>query len=196
MGQYTDEVEDNLLGLATKEQINEAEALGVIRAETWLTQLDYPLDITPWFFLDLHRTAFSHLYEWAGKWRTSTPNVGSYLPPPAMKVPQLMYEFADDLRFQMTRVASDDVQEVAELLAFAHHKLVFVHPFTSGNGRSARLLTNALAYNYGYDEVILYHRETGDSRKKYLQAIQLGDNHDLSELKQLILRQLTPLALS
>lgn len=196
MGHYTDAVEDNLLGLITKQDINEAEAVGIIRAETWLTQLDYPLAITPYFFLDLHRTAFAHLYEWAGKWRTSTPNVGSFLPPSPVRVPQLMYEFVDDLRFRMTQVKPADLGAVAELLAFAHHRLVFIHPFTNGNGRSARLLTNALAYNYGYDEVILYQRAAGDSRKKYLQAIQLGDNYDLSALKQLILQQLTPLALS
>lgn len=107
-----------------------------------------------------------------------------------------MYEFADDLRFRMTQIESTNREAVAELLAFAHHKLVFIHPFTNGNGRSSRLLTNALAYNYGYDEVVLYQREAGDSRKKYLQAIKLGDTYDLSELKQLILQQLTPLALS
>lgn len=196
MGHYTDAVEDNLLGLTTKQEINEAEAVGVIRAETWLTRLDYPLDITPSFILDLHRTAFAHLYEWAGKWRTSTPNVGSFLPPPPVKIPQLIYEFVDDLRFRMTQIESANQEVLAELLAFAHHKLVFIHPFTNGNGRSSRLLTNALAYNYGYDEVVLYQREAGDSRKKYLQAIKLGDDYDLSELKQLILQQLTPLALS
>ncbi len=196
MGEYTDSVEDNLLGLTSKEEVNEAEAAGVIQAETWLTKLDYPLYITPYFFLDLHHTAFSHLYEWAGKWRTSTPNVGSFLPPPPTKIPQLMYEFADDLRFRMTQIEPNDQEAVAELLAFAHHKLVFIHPFTNGNGRSSRLLTNALAYNYGYDEVVLYQREAGDSRKKYLQAIKLGDDYNLSELKQLILQQLTPLALS
>jgi Fic family protein len=96
----------------------------------------------------------------------------------------------------MRQVAPGNADAVAELLAFAHHKLVSIHPFTNGNGRTARLLTNALAYNYGYDEVILYQRETGDSRKKYLQAIQLGDTYDLSGLKLLILNQLTPLALS
>lgn len=196
MGHYTDAVEDNLLGLTTKTEINEAEASGVIRAETWLTELDYPLDILPSFFLDLHRTAFAHLYDWAGQWRTSTPNVGAYVPPPPVRIPQLMYEFADDLRFRMRQVAPGNADAVAELLAFAHHKLVSIHPFTNGNGRTARLLTNALAYNYGYDEVILYQRETSDSRKKYLQAIQLGDTYDLSELKLLILRQLTPLTLS
>jgi cell filamentation protein len=196
MGQYTDAVEDNILGLTTKQEINEAEAAGVVRAETWLTELDYPLDFTTSFILEAHRTAFAHLYEWAGHWRTSTPNVGSFLPPPPTKIPQLMYEFEDELRFRISQIQDNNPDAVADLLAFAHHRLVFIHPFTNGNGRTSRLLTNALAYSYGYQEVVLYQREAGDSRKKYLQAIQLGDNYDLRELKQLILEQLTPLALS
>ena len=193
MGNYTDAVEDNLLGLTSKQTLNEAEVAGVVRAETWLTSLDYPLTITEAFLRELHRTAFAHLYDWAGKWRTATPNVGSYVPPPPARIPQLMYEFADDIHFRMRQTDAKRPDAVAGLLAFAHHKLVFIHPFTNGNGRTARLLTNALAYNYGYDEVILYQREASETRRKYLQAIQLGDNYDLSLLQGLILGQLTPL---
>jgi fido (protein-threonine AMPylation protein) len=182
--------------LTTKHEINEAEAAGVVRAETWLTELDYPLDFTTSFISEAHRIAFAHLYEWAGHWRTSTPNVGSFLPPPPNKIPQLMYKFQDELRFRVSQIQDNSPDAVADLLAFAHHRLVFIHPFTNGNGRTARLLTNALAYSHGYQEVILYQREAGDSRKNISQAIQLGDIYDLSELKQLILEQLTLLSLS
>ena len=193
MGQYTDVPEDNLLGLLTNQAINEAEALGVARAELWLTELDYPLEITVPFIRALHRTAFQHLYGWAGHWRTSTPNVGAYVPPAPSKIPQLMYEFEDDLRFRLANTPAANVAEVAHLLAFAHHRLVFIHPFSNGNGRTARLLTNALAYQPGYAEVVLYQRQAGDSRKHYLQAIKSADAHGLQELEHLLARQLVPL---
>ncbi len=194
MGHYTDAPEDNLLGLTTHHAINEAEASGIARAETLLTELDYPLEISVSFIRTLHRTTFGHLYDWAGQWRTSTPNVGAYLPPPPAKIPQLMYEFEDELRFRMAHTQAAAPAEVARVLAYAHHRLVFIHPFTNGNGRTARLLTNALAYHFGYAEVILYQREAGDSRKKYLQAIQRGDANGLDELAQLIFGLLSPLA--
>ena len=101
-----------------------------------------------------------------------------------------MYEFSDELAFRQRSVDAANEDEVAALLAYAHHKLVHIHPFTNGNGRTARLLTNALAYNYGYREVVLYTRQQGNSRNEYLQAVRLGDTYDLSALTRLIKRQL------
>ena len=63
MGHYTDAPEDNLLGLTTHQMLNEAEALGVARAESFLTELDYPLHISTAFLRELHRVAFAHLYD-------------------------------------------------------------------------------------------------------------------------------------
>ena len=34
--------------------------------------------------------------------------------------------------------------------ALAHYKLVFIHPFSDGNGRTARLLMNFLLMQVGY----------------------------------------------
>lgn len=69
-----------------------------------------------------------------------------------------------------------------------------IHPFTNGNGRTARLFTNLLAYGYGYQEVVLYQREPGQGRTEYLHAIRQADAYDLRPLQQLISAQLQPLA--
>jgi cell filamentation protein len=76
--------------------------------------------------------------------------VGAYLPPLAARVPQLLYEFMDELRHRQGLLPPlPSTDQVAELLAYAHHRLVAIHPFTNGNGRTARLFTNLLAYSYG-----------------------------------------------
>lgn len=112
------------------------------------------------------------------------PNVGAYLPPAAERVPQLLYEFMDELRHRQHQLPpTPSVEEVAHLLAYAHHRLVAIHPFTNGNGRTARLFTNLLAYQYGYQEVILYQRAPGTGRAQYLQAIRQADDYDLSSLQ-------------
>jgi Fic family protein len=130
----------------------------------------------------------------AGQWRRTVPNVGAYLPPAAERVPQLLYEFADELRHRQRQLSPEPSQEeVAYLLAYAHHRLVAIHPFTNGNGRTARLFTNLLAYQYGFQEVILYQRAPGAGRTRYLQAIRQADDHDLGGLQQLISAQLRPL---
>ncbi|GAA3990682.1 Fic/DOC family protein [Hymenobacter antarcticus] len=195
MGHYTDAPEDNLLGLTDKVALNEQEALGVARAERYLLEeFDYPADLSVGLLQDLHRRAFGHLYDWAGHWRTQVPNVGAYLPPSAARVPQLLYEFIDELRHRQTLLSEAlGVAEVAALLAYAHHRLVAIHPFVNGNGRTARLFTNLLAYNNGYQNVVLYHRENGDGRAQYLHAIRQADAYDPGPLQGLISAQLRPL---
>ncbi len=195
MGHYTDAPEDNLLGLTDKVALNEQEALGVARVERYLLEdFDYPADLSVGLLQDLHRRAFGHLYDWAGRWRTQVPNVGAYLPPPANRVPQLLYEFIDELRHRQTRLSNVPAEaDVAALLAYAHHRLVATHPFTNGNGRTARLFTNLLAYSYGYQDVVLYQRENGEGRAQYLYAIRQADAYDLGPLQVLISAQLCPL---
>lgn len=196
MGHYTDAPEDNRLGLTDKDTLNEQEALGVARVERYLLEeFDYPVDVSVGLLQDLHRRAFGHLYDWAGHWRRQVPNVGAYLPPPAHRVPQLLYEFVDELRHRQGLLGGTPTHdEVAALLAYAHHRLVAIHPFVNGNGRTARLFTNLLAYNYGFQDVVLYRREHGQGRTDYLQAIRRGDAYDLQPLQALIAAQLRPLA--
>lgn len=195
MGHYTDAPEDNLLGLTDKDALNEQEALGVATVERYLLEeLDYPVDLSVGLLQALHRRAFGHIYDWAGQWRHTVPNVGAYLPPPAARVPQLLYEFIDEVRHRQGLLPPlPSTEQVAELLAYAHHRLVAIHPFTNGNGRTARLFTNLLAYNYGYQEVVLYQREVGEARTHYLTAIRQADNYDLRSLQELISGQLRPL---
>ncbi len=195
MGHYTDAPEDNLLGLTDKDALNEQEALGVATVERYLLEeLDYPVDLSVTLVQELHRRAFRHLYDWAGQWRRTVPNVGAYLPPPAARVPQLLYEFIDELRHRQSLLrTTPSADQVAELLAYAHHRLVAIHPFTNGNGRTARLFTNLLAYNYGYQEVVLYQRAVGEARMCYLAAIRQADEYDLRGLQALISAQLRPL---
>ena len=50
----------------------------------------------------------------------------------------------------------------------AHYRLVTIHPFTDGNGRTARLLLNAILLQNGYAPIII---RTID-RKRYLTALE------------------------
>ena len=70
-----------------------------------------------------------------------------YVPPKAEDVPSLMKGLADGLAEKW-----DSIHPV-RLAAFAHRKLVDIHPFTDGNGRTARLLMNLILINRGYQIV-------------------------------------------
>ncbi|TRX50657.1 hypothetical protein FNH22_25385 [Fulvivirga sp. M361] len=190
MGQYTPPIDDNLLNISDRQKLNEEEARGVIKAEQFIYDLEEDVTISADLILKLHHIAFSHLYEWAGAWRRSDFQVGPHVPPGYNEVPLRMYQFVDELNFKFGKVKSD--KDLIHLLAYAHHRIVFIHPFNNGNGRTARLLTNLIALLKGYDQIILYHRE-GQERSIYLKAVRTADNYDYSLLEELIKSQLKKL---
>ena len=67
-----------------------------------------------------------------------------YVPPEAQKVPALMAAFVQEIN------EKKDALHPVELAAFAHRRLVDIHPFRDGNGRTARLLMNLILLNKGY----------------------------------------------
>lgn len=190
MGDYTPPIDDNLLEISDRDQLNEEEAKGIIRAEEFLYEQDESVEISAGFVLELHKTAFGHLYEWAGQWRKSDFKVGSHIPPRFNDVPTLMYQFLDELSFRLGKIK--DIDDLVSVIAYAHHRMVYIHPFNNGNGRSARLLADLIALINGYDHIILYHRE-GEARKTYLKAIGAADQHDYSLLENIIKPQLRAL---
>ena len=190
MGHYTDAPEDNLLGITSRHLLDEAEAEGIMRAENVLLDLPEETDFTVNLLLHLHREAFGRVYEWAGHYRRLNPNVGDFLPPPFQQVPTLLYQFAEEVQHRQRLVTTETT--LAALMAFAHHRFVAIHPFTNGNGRTARLLTDFLAFRHGYQEVALYHRTGGQERETYLRAIKAGNQLDYAPLEQLIRAQLRP----
>ena len=64
------------------------------------------------------------------------------------KVPDLMAEFADWL-------AQNHDEHPVWLAGDAHYRLVTIHPFVDGNGRTARLLMNLLLIMHGYPPAII-----------------------------------------
>ena len=94
----------------------------------------------------------------------------SVILPNFRKVPDLMSEFIDWLK------VSVDLNPVL-LAAEAHYRLVSIHPFTDGNGRTARLLMNMLLMMFGYPPAIIRKRD----RLGYigsLEKAQLGGSKD------------------
>ena len=61
--------------------------------------------------------------------------------PNPLKVPELMATFGRDLAA---------AEPTAEAAFAAHYRLVAIHPFGDGNGRTARLLMNTLLLRGGY----------------------------------------------
>lgn len=76
--------------------------------------------------------------------------VSDHVPPPPTHLQVLMEDFVQWLN-------SPEAQRLHPIkyAALAHYKLVFIHPFADGNGRTARLLMNFLLMQVCYVHVLL-----------------------------------------
>jgi Fic family protein len=106
--------------------------------------------------------------EKAGKYRTGQVRVAgaTFMPPSAQRIPEMMSELLQTLR------QNPDELRPIELAAFFHHKLVYIHPFLDGNGRTARLLMNVVLMRGGYPFTVLLRVD----RSKYLRALSQADS--------------------
>jgi len=71
-----------------------------------------------------------------------------------------------------------------ELAAILHHKLVNIHPFADGNGRTARLLMNIILLQAGYPLVIILKND----RRKYYDTLSLADRGNVNPFITFIAR--------
>jgi Fic family protein len=88
--------------------------------------------------------------------------------PKPKQIEKMMLDFS---RWLVDRQEQRDLHPV-RFAAQAHFKLVDIHPFIDGNGRTARLLMNLLLMKYGYP-IAVFECET-EKRKRYYGALQKG----------------------
>jgi cell filamentation protein len=186
---WTPSPDENKLGLTEKNLLNEYEAKGIASAELFVFELDSDTLFSTQLLLEIHSIAFSELYDWAGKWRTTQVVVGQLTPPNPTQVLQLMYQFIDNLNYKIINATT--LEEHIETLTFAHYEFIRIHPFNNGNGRTGRIVMNLVALKFGYKPLELYHRE-GDSRKMYIDAMKNADKGNFEPLMTLIRKEMSP----
>ncbi|KKU13966.1 cell filamentation protein Fic [Candidatus Uhrbacteria bacterium RIFCSPHIGHO2_12_FULL_54_23] len=106
--------------------------------------------------------------EWAGRYRNANVIIGgsNHTPPDALQVPNKMRDLIMWLNSQKNKL------NVIELTALLHHKLVHIHPFFDGNGRTARLTMNLFLMQAGYPLVVIMKTD----RKKYYDVLDKADS--------------------
>lgn len=97
-------------------------------------------------------------------------------PPPAYQVRHLMQELIGWISQNSKKL------HPVVLAALAHHKLVHIHPFTDGNGRTARLFMNLILMQRGYPLVIILKND----RKKYYRALEKADSGKTDDIEKFI----------
>lgn len=97
--------------------------------------------------------------------------------PNPLKVPELMDEFIKWLQ-------SDSSDNPIKIAIDAHFKLVSIHPFVDGNGRTARLFLNLLLMQAGYPPAIIRKED----RSIYINSLEKAQTKgDLTDYYNLML---------
>lgn len=141
------------------EAINHAQAINFIKD----LARKKPTDITTDDILTIHKIILQKIDDRnAGVFRKIAIRVlgSNTIFPNYAKVPALMVDFMEWLQ-----TTNDHPAIVA---ALAHFKLVSIHPFVDGNGRTARLLMNLILLQHGYPLAVIKQI----NRSAYINAIE------------------------
>jgi Fic family protein len=114
----------------------------------------------------------------AGRYRQGSVMItgSSHKPPDAFKIPKLMEDLTAWIKKNTKKL------HPVQLAALAHHKLVNIHPFTDGNGRTARLFMNLILMQKGYPMVVILKND----RQKYYRALEKADKGNTDDIEKFI----------
>ncbi|MBV6450757.1 MAG: hypothetical protein MHPDNHAH_01483 [Anaerolineales bacterium] len=125
--------------------------------------------LTPFHVRQIHNLVLSQIDDAsAGNYRTTQVQIAGarHVPPEAWEVPAQMTEWA-----KWITKAEKSTHPVV-LAALAHHRLVKIHPFVDGNGRTARLVMNLILMQNGYPPTVILRTD----RQSYYRVLALADD--------------------
>jgi cell filamentation protein len=142
----------NLLGIATEDKLQEAEAqITSVQISTLIVDHQYAPDEVTWDLLcTIHHFIFSDIFDWAGQPRTIELSKGKTS---FARVDHITSSAAEIFK----RLAKEDYliglgkDEFVQRLAHYYSELNILHPFREGNGRAVRTLLTMLGGSIGWN---------------------------------------------
>lgn len=185
--------------LARYEDIEPLLSAGEARGRVWVLQRAHSAPQPFWTpsdfdILALHRVMFEEVFDWAGMTRTEDRGPGGRVPVSWPNVRVELRNLVDDLRTWVDTaitVGEPDVATVARIVADAHHRFQWIHPFRDTNGRTGRVLdhlvlwaTFELVGETFETSPFLEYFPDGDAEDAYYDGLQAADHHDPNPLRQ------------
>lgn len=170
------------LHITTQSQLNEWEAANILEAENWLlTQTNQNEFLTIEFIKLLHMKMFDKTWKWAGKYRSTEKNIGVS----PFYISSELKKLLEDVIFQII----NNSYLLDEIAYRFHHRLVVIHPFSNGNGRHARLMTDFLLIQTGQSRFTWGSQRLeaeGIVRNQYINALRNADKQNYAELAKFV----------
>jgi len=117
-----------------------------------------------------------------GKYRDSEVRIGGseWVPPKAIDVPDLMRSSIREYKGHKRML------HPLELASWLHNKIARIHPFTDGNGRTARLAMNWVLMRKRFPPVIIDVR----NKEEYYRVIEAADAGDQKPFCRFLAKQM------
>jgi Fic family protein len=161
----------NQEGLTTQE----LEAKNLEVAYYWmLDNFKSMFDQPEAFLREINRMILKDVKSDGGQYRTDKVSLSgmNFIPPQASSVPAFMRQLSDEIKSRGV-----DRSQI-EFAASLHSKLVWIHPFVDGNGRTARLLLNACLLAQALPVVVVNYAD----RERYLHCLLESNTGNLSAM--------------
>lgn len=179
-----DEILPNKLGLTNPRKIAEEEYRGFLRAEIkFESELDNISQFNWELISSIHKTAFNHLYEFAGELRQVNLSKSGFMFPAARFLPSAVEEFEKEFLNPLPGLF-ENYEELIEHVAPPHAELLFIHPFREGNGRTARLFADLIALKSGFDR-FNFEKITEKNMSEYIASVQAATDKNYKPMIKL-----------
>ena len=168
--------------ITTRVELDRWEQENIQEALSWLSRRRKADILDEKFIRQLHEKMFSKVWRWAGSFRRTDKNIGVVW----SRVPVELRQLLND-----TKAWIEYGAYTPDEIAFRfHHRLVWIHLFPNGNGRHARLITDALLtdhlnqepFSWGNDDL----SNASTIRKQYITALKAADEHDYKLLREFV----------
>ena len=164
--------------LTTMGELDELEDVNIQNGLEWLNRQKTDDYLSIDFICKLHEKLFSDVWKWAGKFRTAEVNISKYRP---YDVGPQLKNFFEDAKLWIT----SGQMSWDEISAEMHHRLVTIHPFPNGNGRTTRIYTEYVQKRNNqevtsWNAALAHHPK--ERRESYIKALRVADKGDFTLL--------------
>jgi len=169
--------------ISTRGELDQLEQANITQGLQWLDRQKSPDVLNEQFVRALHTRLFGDVWKWAGTFRLTEKNIGIDPIQIAIQLRQLL----DDARFWI----ENNTYPPKELAARFHHRLVYIHPFPNGNGRHARIMTDAVLTKLMHEPAIDWAggfklENMNERRTQYITALKAADGQDYAALLEFV----------
>lgn len=164
--------------ITTLGQLDEWEASNILESQKWaFSTRNRKQILSEGYVRGLHKRMFDKTWKWAGTFRKTEKSIGIDPAGIAVALHNLLADVETQLEFN-----TYPIDEIATRL---HHRLVLIHPFPNGNGRHARMFTDAFLKAKG-SEAFTWGRvnltQASETRAAYIAALQEADRRNYQPL--------------